>query len=195
LNPRLVYDANVDDYIRFLCGQGFNTTVLPLITGEEDTCFNTTYTSARDLNYPSFALKAPSPKHRVSGSFIRTVTNVGLPIATYKAIVTPPKGLHITVNPSVLSFTSIGEKKTFVLTIDGILKKAIGSASLIWDDGTFKVRSPIVVYDERAEKEAPSSKSYVRVAIVVGSSLGGFIILVLISIVIVKKCRQRSSAP
>jgi len=45
------------------------------------------------------------------------------------------------------------------------------------------VRSPIVVYDERAEKDASSSNSYIRVDIVVGSSLGGFIILVLISIV------------
>ena len=191
LNPGLVYDANIEDYIRFLCGQGFNTTVLPLITGDDDTCLNITDTSARDLNYPSFALKAPHPKYHVSGSFTRTVTNVGLPISTYKAIVTSPKGLHITVNPNVLSFSSVGEKRTYVLTIDGILKKSIGSASLIWDDGNFKVRSPIVVYDERAEKDAPSSNSYVLVAIVVGSSLGGFIILVLISIVIVKKCRQR----
>ncbi|KEH18501.1 hypothetical protein MTR_8g021390 [Medicago truncatula] len=59
------------------------TTVLPLIIGDEDTCFNTTYTSAGDLNYPSFALNAPSPKHRVSGSFIQTITNVGLPISIY----------------------------------------------------------------------------------------------------------------
>jgi len=37
------------------------------------------------------------------------------------------------------------------------------------------VRCPIVVYNERAENDAPSSNSYVRVAIVVGSSLGGLL--------------------
>nr|XP_027187920.1 cucumisin-like [Cicer arietinum] len=141
----------------FLCGLGYSQSVLQLITEDDITCFDTV--SARDLNYPSFALKAPRPKHHLSGSFKRTVTNVGLPMSIYRAIMTVPKGLIVSVNPSVLSFTSLGEKKTYVLTIEGKLKKSINSASLVWDDGNFQVRSPIIIFDERAEK-GESTKLY-----------------------------------
>jgi hypothetical protein len=152
LNPGLVYEANEVDYITFLCGQGFNTSTLQLITGEKIICSEIAYTTARDLNYPSFALKAPHPKHHISGSFKRTVTNVGSPNSTYIAILTVSEGLNISVNPDVLYFTSLGEKQTYVLSIDGKIKKSIESASLIWDDGKYQVRSPIVIFDERAEK-------------------------------------------
>jgi hypothetical protein len=50
------------------------------------------------------------------------------------------------VNPSILSFTSLDQKLSFALTIEGTTDKSIVSASLVWDDGTFQVRSPIVVY-------------------------------------------------
>ncbi|KAK7300771.1 hypothetical protein RJT34_11621 [Clitoria ternatea] len=148
VNPGLVYDAGESDYIRFLCGQGFSSKTLQLITGDNSTCPEATYvSSARDLNYPSFALQATHSKHNVSGSFNRTVTNVGSSKSTYKAIVTAPEGLKIQVNPSVLSFTSVGQKQTFVVTIDGAIYESIVSASLVWDDGEYQVRSPIVVYD------------------------------------------------
>lgn len=135
LNPGLIYEANEGDYIRFLCGQGFNASTLWLITEEYINCSEMGYTSARDLNYPLFALKAPRPKHHMSGTFKRIVTNVGLSMSTYDATVTVPKGLHISVTPSVLSFTTLGEKQSFVLTIHGRMKRSIRSTSLIWDDG------------------------------------------------------------
>ncbi|KAM3698015.1 hypothetical protein ACB098_06G157000 [Castanea mollissima] len=75
------------------------------------------------------------------------VTNVGTSTSTYKAKVSAPPGLSIKVNPSVLSFTSLRQKLSFALTIEGTIDRQIVSASLIWDDGTFQVRSPIVVYE------------------------------------------------
>lgn len=150
VNPGLVYDAGENDYIRFLCGQGYSSRTLQLVTGDNSSCSETqtTYGTARDLNYPSFALQVPPSKPNVSGSFNRTVTNVGLPTSTYKATVTAPQGLKIQVNPSVLSFTSLGQKQTFVLTVDGTIGQPIVSASLVWDDGKFQVRSPIIVFNE-----------------------------------------------
>lgn len=149
VNPGLVYDASETDYVKFLCGQGYSSKTIQLITGDNSSCSETTTyaTAARDLNYPSFALQAPHLGFNVSGSFMRTVTNVGSPTSTYIAIVTAPQGLNIQVYPSVLSFTSIGQKKRFVLTIDGAIGESIVSASLVWDDGKFQVRSPIVVFD------------------------------------------------
>ncbi|GAU45721.1 hypothetical protein TSUD_247290 [Trifolium subterraneum] len=146
LNPGLVYEANEVDYIRFLCGQDFNALTLQLITGDKIICSEIAYTTARDLNYPSFALKAPHPNHYISGSFRRTVTNVGSPNSTYIAILIVSKGLNISVNPDVLYFTSLGEKQTYVLTINGKIKKSIESASLIWDDGKFQKKEMVLLY-------------------------------------------------
>ncbi|KAL5102341.1 hypothetical protein RYX36_006668, partial [Vicia faba] len=168
INPGLIYDADEMDYVRFLCGQSFNTTDLQETTWDENICSNTTYLSARDLNYPSFALNAQRSKHHFRGSFQRIVTNVGTPNSIYTANVTAPEGLHISVKPSVLSFTSIGERQTYVLTIDGKMKKdTMVSASLVWNDGDFKVRSPIIVFDDRAEKDAGSSNLYVIIVIII----------------------------
>ncbi|KAG5053006.1 hypothetical protein JHK87_005204 [Glycine soja] len=51
-------------------------------------------------------------------------------------------------SPTLLlqGLTSIGQKKSFSVIIEGSINTEILSASLVWDDGTFQVRSPIVVY-------------------------------------------------
>jgi hypothetical protein len=144
--PGLIYDMDELDYIKFLCGEDqYNTTLLQIVTGDNSTCSEATIGTVFNLNYPSFALST-SPSESISQVFNRTVTNVGSPSATYKAIVTTPLGLTIKVNPNILSFTSLGQKRSFALTIEGTIDKSIVSASLVWDDDTFQVRSPIVVY-------------------------------------------------
>jgi hypothetical protein len=143
-NPGLVYDIDTLDYIKFLCGQGYSTKLLQLVTGDNSSCSKDINGTVYDLNYPSFALVTSSSKY-LSQAYNRTVTNVGSPTSTYKAILTSPLGLKIKVNPSVLSFTTLGQKLSFVLTIEGITDKFINSASLVWDDGTFQVRSPIAM--------------------------------------------------
>jgi hypothetical protein len=146
LYPGLIYDVDELDYIKFLCSEDqYNTTLLQMVTGDNSTCSETTHGTVFDLNYPCFALST-SPSESISQVFNRTVTNVGSPSSTYKAIVTTPLGLRIKVNPCVLSFTSFGQKLSFALTIEGTINKSIVSASLVWDNDTFQVRSPIVVY-------------------------------------------------
>ncbi|KAK4579211.1 hypothetical protein RGQ29_029045 [Quercus rubra] len=145
-NPGLIYDIDALDYIAFLCGQGYSTKLLQAVTGDNSSCPKGTNGKVFDLNYPSFALSTPS-SNSISHVFNRMVTNVGTSTSTYKAKVSAPPGLSIKVNPSVLSFTSLKQKLSFVLTIKGTIDRQIVSASLIWDDGTFQVRSPIVVYE------------------------------------------------
>ncbi|KAF5467368.1 hypothetical protein F2P56_017196 [Juglans regia] len=144
-NPGLIYDIDAADYIKFLCGQGYNTKILQLLTGDNSSCSDATNGTVNDLNYPAFALSTP-PLRSINRVFIRIVTNVGSPTSTYKAILNSPLGLTIKVTPSILSFTSLGQKLPFTLTIEGTLDKFIVSASLTWDDGTFQVRSPIAVF-------------------------------------------------
>jgi len=91
----------------FLRGQCFDETTLQLITKEKTICSEIGYATVRDLNYPSFALKAPHPKHYLSGSFKRTVTNVGFAMSTYRSIVASLEELNISMNLSVLTFTSL----------------------------------------------------------------------------------------
>ncbi|KAJ0100792.1 hypothetical protein Patl1_06471 [Pistacia atlantica] len=147
LNPGLVYDAEAIDYIKFLCGQGYNNSILQLVTGDNSSCSETINGTVWDLNYPSFAISAnTSGSWNISHVFNRVVTNVGSPSSTYKASVTAPEGLKIQANPDTLNYTSLGEKQAFTLTIEGAMVQSIVSASLVWDDGVHQVRSPIIVY-------------------------------------------------
>ncbi|KAK9903200.1 hypothetical protein M0R45_001165 [Rubus argutus] len=144
--PGLVYDLDGQDYVKFLCSMGYSDKLLRKITRDNTICPKPNIGRVNDLNYPSFALSVKDPK-RVNGVFHRTVTNVGSSNSIYRAKVEAPLGLKIIVNPSVLSFTALGEKKSFALTIKGPMEKSsLVSASLVWDDGAFQVRSPIVVY-------------------------------------------------
>ncbi|KAM5554485.1 hypothetical protein ABKV19_022727 [Rosa sericea] len=145
--PGLVYDLDEQDYLYFLCSQGYSGKLLEIITKDKSSC-SSKYNNetANDLNYPSFALSIKDPEF-INGVFHRTVTNVGSSNSTYRAKVVAPSGLEINVNPSVLSFTSLNQKESFVVTVKGLIEKSnMVSASLVWDDGDFQVRSPIVVY-------------------------------------------------
>ena len=156
-NPGLVYDAEEADYIKFLCGQGSNSTKLYLVTGENITCSATINGTVWDLNYPSFPVSTKNGTE-VTRTFTRTVTNVGSPTSTYKANVAGPPELSIKVEPDVLPFKSLGETKTFTVTVGvGGLSKFVTSGSLVWDDGVYKVRSPIVAYVYGSDAEFHAS--------------------------------------
>ncbi|XP_020203503.2 cucumisin [Cajanus cajan] len=148
VSPGLVYDANEIDYVKFLCGQGYDAKKIRTITADNSSCTQDNIGTVWDLNLPSFALYM-NTSTSFTRVFHRTVTNVGSATSKYRARVTiPPSLLNFKVEPDVLSFSSVGQKKSFTLTIEGIINVGIVSSSLIWDDGTFQVRSPIVVYFE-----------------------------------------------
>ncbi|KAH6762718.1 subtilase 4.12 [Perilla frutescens var. hirtella] len=144
-SPGLVYDMGEGDYVRFLCGQGYSNKTLLLVTGDNSTCTAANNGTVYDLNYPSFSVSGTSGKS-VSAVFHRTVTNVGSPSSTYKAVVAAPSGLTIQVQPSTLSFTSVGETQGFVVSVNAAIGSAVMSGSLVWDDGSYQVRSPVVAY-------------------------------------------------
>ncbi|XP_047306608.1 cucumisin-like [Impatiens glandulifera] len=146
VNPGLVYDIGELDYIEFLCGQGYADKLLRLITSDNSSsCSNVTKDAVWDLNLPSFGIGGV-PFKPFNQSFTRTVTNVGNPSSTYKSKITAPQGLKIQVEPSELSFSSQGQKLSFVLKVEGVMARSRLSASLVWDNGVNQARSPIVVY-------------------------------------------------
>ncbi|CAN1827275.1 unnamed protein product [Linum perenne] len=153
-DPGLVYDAGDQDYIKFLCGQGYTFAQIKLTTGQDDVnCSSVGKTLVWELNYPSFTLSGEAETN-VTRVFLRRVTNVGAEVSNYKAMIsTSSKELEIKVDPEVLSFSSVGEPKEFRVSVTAMLmNKASGvvlSGVLVWSDGSHQInvvnaiRSPL----------------------------------------------------
>ncbi|RVX13841.1 Cucumisin [Vitis vinifera] len=121
IDPGLVYDADEIDYVKFLCGQGYSTRAL----------------------WPG---ASRSPRNPSLACSVGLSQNIGSSVSTYKAtVIGASEGLEIQVEPSILSFTSLMQKLSFVLKVEGKVGDNIVSASLVWDDGVHQVRTPIVV--------------------------------------------------
>lgn len=149
INPGLVYDAKEEDYVRFLCSIGYTEKRVRLISGDKTSCASqgSDKGSPRDLNYPSMtAVFIPGKAFTVR--FHRKVRNVGTANSTYKAVVSQKPRISVKVEPAVLSFESLDEEKSFDVIVKGnfSVTDRIVSASLVWSDGTHRVRSPIVLH-------------------------------------------------
>lgn len=146
LNPGLVYDLTVDDYLGFLCALNYTASEISTLARRKFECDATRKYSVTDFNYPSFAVVfGPSSvvKHT------RVLTNVG-PAGTYKASVTSDSPLvKINVEPQVLSFKE-NEKKSYAVTFtssSGATPQNVnGFARLEWsNNGKNVVGSPISI--------------------------------------------------
>ncbi|TKY65261.1 serine-type endopeptidase [Spatholobus suberectus] len=142
VDPGLVYDLSLTDYLNFLCASGYDQQLISALN------FNRTFIcsgshSVTDLNYPSITLPNLGLK---AITITRTVTNVGPP-STYTANAQLP-GYNIAVVPNSLTFKKIGEKKTFQVTVQARSVTKRGDyqfGKLQWTDGKHIVRSPITV--------------------------------------------------
>ncbi|KAG7583372.1 Peptidase S8/S53 domain superfamily [Arabidopsis suecica] len=143
VNPGLVYDLGIKDYLNFLCSLRYNASQISVFSGNNFTC-SSPKTSLVNLNYPSITVpNFPSNKVTVS----RTVKNVGRP-STYTVWVANPQGFYVTVKPTSLNFTKVGEQKTFKVILvksKGNVAKGYVFGELVWSDKKHRVRSPIVV--------------------------------------------------
>ncbi|XP_061365854.1 subtilisin-like protease SBT5.3 isoform X2 [Gastrolobium bilobum] len=141
MDPGLVYDTTIDDYLNFLCALGYNATLISVFSDSPYPCHKNF--SLLNLNYPSITVPNLSGSVKVK----RTLKNVGSP-ATYIAHVQNPSGITISVEPNILKFKKVGEEKRFEVTLKVNKGKASNNyvfGKLIWSDGKHYVRSPIVV--------------------------------------------------
>ncbi|XP_059439865.1 subtilisin-like protease SBT1.5 [Corylus avellana] len=152
VDPGLVYDITVDDYLHFLCASGYNSTEIKVITRKQVNCSETQQSNLWDLNYPAIAVSlgasAPSKSEVVVK---RTVTHVCNGASTYTVKITNPKGAIVTVDHTKMVFTQKGQKQTYTvrilaqkagLPLDGKMSEF---GRLTWTDGKHQVTSPIVV--------------------------------------------------
>ncbi|AES75708.1 subtilisin-like serine endopeptidase family protein [Medicago truncatula] len=146
INPGLVYDITKEDYVQMLCNYGYDTNKVRQISGDDSSCHGASKRSlVKDINYPAMVFLV----HRHFNVKIhRTVTNVGFHNSTYKATLIHhnPK-VKISVEPKILSFRSLNEKQSYVVTVFGEAKsnQTVFSSSLVWSDETHNVKSPIIV--------------------------------------------------
>ncbi|WCJ17715.1 Subtilisin-like protease [Euphorbia peplus] len=151
MDPGLVYDIEVDDYVNYLCTLNYTSQQLQIIIGTSNyTCSQ----ASLDLNYPSFMVILNNT-NTTTLTFRRTLTSVVDTVSVYKAIVEAPQGMKAVVQPSVLNFSGKYSKAEFNLTVeinleaDDVIPQSdyIGNYGfLIWNEvnGTHIVRSPIV---------------------------------------------------
>ncbi|XP_031497729.1 subtilisin-like protease SBT1.4 [Nymphaea colorata] len=144
LNPGLVYDADVSDYLVYLCAVGYNPERIAVIAqGETVDCSR--FGNPGNLNYPSFSVVF-GPQLVIQ--YQRTVTNVGPSNSTYEASVSVPSHVKITVSPSRLSFAATDQKLTYSIKFE-LWAESPGELPwpsfgyIVWSDGMHSVRSPI----------------------------------------------------
>lgn len=129
LDPGLVYDADGDDYLRFIQGTGVDLGMPGLGA-----------TKPRDMNVPSFSLGNLAGRIEVT----RTVT--AMTPGVYRAKASVP-GVKVTVTPSILQFGAAGEKRTFKVSFENQSAKlgSFATGSLTWQGANTNAVSPIAV--------------------------------------------------
>ncbi|XP_012078965.1 subtilisin-like protease SBT1.7 [Jatropha curcas] len=151
MDPGLVYDIQLEDYINYLCALNYTSQQIKIISGTLN--FTCKYASL-DLNYPSFMVIL-NKTNTTTSTFKRVLLNVADTASVYKAVVEVPPGMKAVVQPTTVSFMGKYSKAEFNLTVEINLEvDSVGPESdysgnygfLSWYEvnGTRVVRSPIV---------------------------------------------------
>ncbi|CAN7089480.1 unnamed protein product [Brassica rapa subsp. narinosa] len=144
-NPGLIYDLTAVDYLDFLCAMDYTASDIEIVSRRNYTCDPSKTYSVADLNYPSFAVYVDVAREY---KYTRTVTSVG-GAGTYSVKVTSEtRAVKILVEPAVLNFKEVNEKKSYAVTFTVDLSKPSGSnsfGSIEWSDGKHVVSSPVAV--------------------------------------------------
>ncbi|KAH9718845.1 subtilisin-like protease SBT3.8 [Citrus sinensis] len=148
MNPGLVYDITVEDYIQFLCFMGHNDASISRLTKSKINCLKNNHL-ALDLNLPSITI--PNLHNNETVTVTRKVTNVGQINSAYEALVEAPYGVNMTVEPEVLSFNMTIKILSFRVTffsnhkVHPVPDAEYRFGSLTWTDGEHFVRSPVAI--------------------------------------------------
>ncbi|KAH9774825.1 subtilisin-like protease SBT3.6 [Citrus sinensis] len=148
MNPGLVYDITVEDYIQFLCFMGHNDASISRLTKSKINCLKNNHL-ALDLNLPSITI--PNLHNNETVTVTRKVTNVGQINSAYEALVEAPYGVNMTVEPEVISFNMTIKILSFRVTffsnhkVHPVPDAEYRFGSLTWTDGEHFVRSPVAI--------------------------------------------------
>lgn len=164
LNPGLVYDIDVSDYVAFLCAIGYDSYRISVFVNDPVDCGAQKLGSPGNLNYPSFSVVFDKETSVVK--YTRVVKNVGSNVdAVYEVKVSAPPAVGISVSPSKLVFSEENQKLSYEIEFTGgALEEVVGGAansipsafgSIVWSDGVHNVRSPIAVVWHQGSSAIP----------------------------------------
>jgi subtilisin family serine protease len=134
MDPGLVFDADFDDYLGFLCG-----TQLPASFCTDS---GVPVLAPSDLNVPSVAIGALAGSRTVT----RTVTNVSGKTATFTASTTGLAGIDVAVDPPAFTLApSASQTLRITFTNSSAPLNAYRSGAIVWtSDQGHQVRIPTV---------------------------------------------------
>ncbi|CAI9116986.1 OLC1v1018290C1 [Oldenlandia corymbosa var. corymbosa] len=153
LEPGLVYETEVTDYLEFLCNLGYNAPTIKLISSNLPANFSCPTNSSKkelisNMNYPSIVIiQSKDGKYQ---TVKRTVTNVGDEESVYSVSVEANEQLEVRVNPTKLNFTRNMKKLSYEVTFtytNGTfnIDWEFTHGSIIWSNQKHRVRIPFVV--------------------------------------------------
>lgn len=147
LNPGLVYDIEMNNYVDFLCAIGYDSKRIAVFVKNPATvdCTAKKLPSPGDLNYPSFSVVFDSENGVVT--YKRSVKSVCENVdAVYEVKVNAPLGVEVSVSPSKLAFSSENSVLSYEITFSSVgISSTWSFGSIEWSDGEHLVRSPIAV--------------------------------------------------
>ena len=170
MNPGLTYNAELGDYLAFLCGQGESGLVETL---SEQTCSDLEASGfsldASQLNYPSIAIGELSGTETI----YRTVTDVTGAGGAYSFNIDAPEGVEVTATAIDSDGNAIGDGMlevpangtaayavTFTTNDDTPAEQWVFGALTLEGNNGISVRSPIAVYPLRVKTiDVPESLS------------------------------------
>ncbi|KAI4376078.1 hypothetical protein MLD38_013872 [Melastoma candidum] len=143
MDPGLVFDADISNYICFLCSLEYNNSAISNMTRIPTDCSKARRDCLLNLNLPSIVI----PNLQRCTTVSRTVTNVGAGNSIYIARIEAPAGIIVKVKPSTLLFSSTVYKQTFNVIFRShiALEGRYTFGYLYWEDGRHVVRIPLVV--------------------------------------------------
>ncbi|GLJ12663.1 hypothetical protein SUGI_0195410 [Cryptomeria japonica] len=151
LDPGLIYDLGINDYVRFLCSLSYSNQQIRILTKMNYSCPKLP-SQPGDLNYPSFSvIFRPRSSVHVTR---RIVTNVGQSPCVYALSVQSPPSVNISVQPEVVIFQKANQKASFSVRFESKIASSVKNAGrqefgqLTWKcmkGGSYVVRSPIAI--------------------------------------------------
>ncbi|KAK6115899.1 hypothetical protein DH2020_008168 [Rehmannia glutinosa] len=148
IQPGLVYETGILDYILFLCNIGYDPSKIKLIAPNVPMNFscppNKSFDSISNMNYPSIAISNLTINE--VKTVTRIVTNVEDDDSTYDVIIEAPTGVDVQVIPEKLHFTKDVHKLQFqvVFKVSAKFREDL-FVSIAWSNEKHNVRSPFVV--------------------------------------------------
>ncbi|CAK9185824.1 unnamed protein product [Ilex paraguariensis] len=152
VDPGLVYDLTVNDYLNFLCSSDYSRQAITQIARKTVRC-NPMQRKPWNFNYPAITIAFDKSGSSNSEVVVRrTVTHVSEGASSYTVTVTNPKGAIVTVDPAKINFKGKGEKHSYVVRIKAEKQTVLPGnevtelGKLVWTDGgKHQVVSPVVV--------------------------------------------------